>query len=58
MTPDFVTARPGTVERIAEMSQAPNDFSILEPGEPSHYGTLTGTSRSISVLPLEWVLNA
>ena len=34
MTPNFVTARPRTVERIAEMPQAPGNISILEPGEP------------------------
>ncbi len=58
VTPNFVTARPRTVERIAKMPQALNNIPILEPGEPSHYGILTGTSRSIEALPSGSVANA
>ena len=50
MTPNFMAARPRSVERIAKMSQTPRNVTILEPGEPSHYGTLTGTNRSIPTL--------
>lgn len=36
MTPHFMAARPRTVKRIAEMSEASSKVSICEPGEPSH----------------------
>ena len=57
MTPNFVTARPRTVEHIAKMSQAPGNISILELEEPFHYGTLTGTSKSIETRPVKMPLN-
>ena len=36
---------PQKGELVLKISQAPNDFSILEPGESSHYGTLISMVR-------------
>ncbi len=43
---EYLTS-PEKVEPIAKMLQASSNISVLEPSESSHYGTLTGTSRSM-----------
>ena len=50
MTPDFVASWSGPIEQKPEASEAACNLAVPKPGKTFHYGTLTGTSRSMPVL--------
>ena len=46
VTPNFVTARSRSIEEIPQAPEPARNVPVPESGQSSHYGTLTGTSRS------------
>ena len=49
MTPHFMAARPRTVERIAEMSEAPSNVSICEPDGRTYSRNVGGAEQRLDM---------